>query len=145
MVPLRLKFLLVAFSACFSTAALSEVYLHAFNWPYREIAARADEIADIGYDAVLVMPPVKSEGGFWWARYQPQDYRVVDNPLGNKNDLKAAIDALANRGVKLIADVVLTTWQMKVVREVTSTTQVAVSYRFTTMIVLRKPISSLVI
>jgi hypothetical protein len=28
--------------------------------------------------AVLVAPPLKSEGSAWWARYQPQDYRVID-------------------------------------------------------------------
>lgn len=83
------------------------VILHAFNWPYREVLAKADEIAARGYDAVLLAPPLKSEGTAWWARYQPQDYRVVEHPLGNSEDLRALAARLGALGVELHADLVL--------------------------------------
>ncbi|MFN8901243.1 MAG: alpha-amylase, partial [Lysobacteraceae bacterium] len=57
--------------------ARAEVLLHAFNWRYADVAARAAEIKTLGYGGVLVAPPLKSEGSAWWARYQPQDYRVI--------------------------------------------------------------------
>ena len=65
-------------------SAHADVILHAFNWRYAEIEAQAEEIAARGYRAVLVSPPLRSEGAQWWARYQPQDYRVLDNPLGSR-------------------------------------------------------------
>ncbi|WP_276607858.1 acyl-CoA dehydrogenase family protein, partial [Vogesella mureinivorans] len=49
-----------------------------------DMKCRAAEIQSLGYRAVLVAPPLKSEGPAWWARYQPQDYRTIDHPLGNR-------------------------------------------------------------
>ncbi len=89
-----------------SPLASADVILHAFNWPYKLIKDRADEIANLGYKEVLVAPPLKSEGNEWWGRYQPQDYRIIDNPLGNREDFKAMIDVLRGRGVVVYADIV---------------------------------------
>ena len=101
---------------CFSglTAALllwqptahSDVILHAFNWHYSEVAQKAQEIADLGYKKVLVSPAYKSSGNEWWARYQPQDYRVINNPLGDTNDFQVMINALNAVGVETYADIV---------------------------------------
>jgi len=85
----------------------AEVVLHAFNWPYPQVAERAPEIADAGFAAVLVSPPLRSQGDAWWARYQPQDYRVIDNPLGDTADFAAMAAALQAHGVRLYADIVL--------------------------------------
>jgi alpha-amylase len=86
----------------------AEVILHAFNWSYDEVASKADEIADIGYKKVLVAPAMKSGSNCeWWARYQPQDIRVIDHCLGNKESLQAMINALKSEGVDVYADVVL--------------------------------------
>src|SRR5690606_6244891 len=41
--------------------ARAEVALHAFNWPYATVEARAAEIAERGYRAVLVAPPLRSQ------------------------------------------------------------------------------------
>jgi alpha-amylase len=94
-------------AAALPTAARADAVLHAFNWRYADIEARASEIRELGYAAVLVSPPLKSEGPQWWARYQPQDYRVIDSPLGNTEDFVRMSAALELRGVKLYADLVL--------------------------------------
>lgn len=101
-------FLLALVLAGFAPAALrAEVVLHAFNWPYAEVAAQAPAIGGVGYRAVLVSPPLRSEGDAWWARYQPQDYRLIDNPLGDTEDFVAMVAALQARGVRVYADIVI--------------------------------------
>lgn len=85
----------------------SNVILHAFNWTYREIINAADNIRDFGYRFVLVSPPAFSEGGAWWARYQPKDYRILLSPLGNKRDFTQMIEALEEKGIDVIVDVIL--------------------------------------
>lgn len=90
-----------------STPAQADVILHAFNWRYDTVEARAAEIQSLGYKAVLVAPPLKSEGSAWWARYQPQDYRTIDHPLGNRQSFQRMSDALRARGIRVYADIVL--------------------------------------
>lgn len=93
-----------------SLSAATDVILHAFDWPYTLVAQRAEQIAQAGYKTVLVSPPLKSlkyeTGSQWWQRYQPQDYRVIDNQLGNTDDLKAMIAVLDEWGIGVYADVV---------------------------------------
>ncbi|MEF1308259.1 alpha-amylase family glycosyl hydrolase, partial [Vibrio owensii] len=85
----------------------ANVILHAFDWKYADIAQRAAEISELGYGSVLVSPPMKSaQDERWWQRYQPQDYRVIDNALGNTTDFKNMVEALARVGVLVYADVV---------------------------------------
>ena len=88
----------------------AEAILHAFGWSYQDIANQADAIAKAGYKAVLVSPPLKSprhDGCAWYLRYQPQDFRVIDNCDGNKQTLLTAIQALKSKGVRTYADVVV--------------------------------------
>ncbi|UQA53537.1 MULTISPECIES: alpha-amylase family protein [Vibrio] len=85
----------------------ANVILHAFDWKYADIAQRAAEISELGYGSVLVSPPMKSaQDERWWQRYQPQDYRVIDNALGNTTDFKYMVEALDRVGVLVYADVV---------------------------------------
>ncbi|MGR5237128.1 alpha-amylase family protein [Vibrio alfacsensis] len=85
----------------------ANVILHAFDWKYADIAQRAREISELGYGSVLVSPPMKSaQDDRWWQRYQPQDYRVIDNALGNTTDFKNMVEALDCVGVLVYADVV---------------------------------------
>ncbi len=74
--------------------ASAEAILHAFNWKYSDVTAKAEQIAQAGYKKVLISPAMKSRGDQWWARYQPLDFRVIDSPIGNKQDLQAMIDTL---------------------------------------------------
>jgi alpha-amylase len=87
---------------------MPDVILHAFNWPYTEIAASADAIAKMGYGAVLFPPPLYSDetSAPWWQRYQPRDYRVIRSQLGNKAQLVEAMEALHRVGVRCYADIV---------------------------------------
>lgn len=84
----------------------AEVFLHAFNWRYAEVADYAELIAKSGFDAVLVAPAYRSEGSAWWARYQPQDYRLIEHPLGDSEDFAGMVQALREVGVDTHADVV---------------------------------------
>tara|TARA_Y100001960_G_scaffold213732_1_gene223275 strand:- start:229 stop:1581 length:1353 start_codon:yes stop_codon:yes gene_type:complete len=92
------------------TSHATDVILHAFDWPYELVTQRAKQIAQAGYKTVLVSPPMKSlkskEGTMWWQRYQPQDYRVIDNQLGNTEDVKQMIEALKEYKIRVYADVV---------------------------------------
>jgi alpha-amylase len=89
---------------------MNDVILHAFDWRYTNLANHADEIAALGYGAVLIPPPLYSRddesGEAWWNRYQPKDYRVLRSYLGNKHDLEGAVAALHTEGVRVYADVV---------------------------------------
>lgn len=88
----------------------TNVILHAFDWPYCRIKEQATTIAEAGFKAVLISPPMKSlkteDGTPWWQRYQPQDYRVIDNQLGNTLDFKAMIHALSAENIHVYVDVV---------------------------------------
>ncbi|MFB1095440.1 alpha-amylase family protein [Vibrio diabolicus] len=85
----------------------ANVILHAFDWKYADIAQRAKEIHELGYGSVLVSPPMKSaHDDRWWQRYQPQDYRVIDNALGDTKDFIRMVRELEQVGVWVYADVV---------------------------------------
>ncbi|WP_428773461.1 alpha-amylase family protein [Vibrio sp.] len=88
----------------------TDVILHTFDWPYAMIAERAGEIHQAGYKSVLVSPPMKSlkrnQGTQWWQRYQPQDYRIIDNQLGDTQDFKQMLAQLALYDISVYADVV---------------------------------------
>lgn len=90
--------------------AVSNVILHAFDWTYQSIAEQAEQISALGYRSVLVSPAMKSlhlpSGTQWWQRYQPQDYRLIDNPLGNTSDFKHMIERLAEFNLWVYVDVV---------------------------------------
>jgi alpha-amylase len=87
---------------------MTDTILHAFNWRYTDVAARAADIAASGYGAVLLPPPLYSaeNGASWWQRYQPRDYRVLRSYLGTKPELEQAISALHGHGVRVFADIV---------------------------------------
>lgn len=87
--------------------AQADAILHAFNWRYADVEARAATIQSAGYKAVLVAPAYKSAGSQWWARYQPQDYRVIHHPLGDTTAFKNMVNALKARGVHVYADILL--------------------------------------
>lgn len=87
--------------------AHADVVLHAFNWTYSDVEARAAAIQSAGYKAVLVAPAYKSAGSQWWARYQPQDYRLIHQPLGDTASFKTMVNALKARGIDVYADVVM--------------------------------------
>ncbi len=104
---------LTAAPLLFGNNASADAILHAFDWHYDEVAAKATEIKNLGYKAVLVAPPLKSNAAncAWWQRYQPQDLRVIDHCKGNKQAFVNMINALNDtdpaRKVDVYADIVL--------------------------------------
>jgi alpha-amylase len=90
--------------------AVSNIILHAFDWTYQDIAEQAELIASLGYRSVLVSPAMKSlrlpSGTQWWQRYQPQDYRLIDNPLGDTIDFTRMVSRLAEFNIWVYVDVV---------------------------------------
>ncbi|MEM9485777.1 MAG: alpha-amylase family protein [Cyanobacteria bacterium P01_F01_bin.116] len=109
-VCLGLISLLVTLLLSSTAPAHADVILHAFDWSYATVAQRAPEIAEAGYGAVLVTPPLKSPITAecrWYQRYQPQDFRVISNCDGDKESFVTMIDALAEVGVLTYADVVV--------------------------------------
>lgn len=103
---LRLCSILLLGGAATGTAH-ADAILHAFNWRYADVEARAAAIQSAGYKAVLVAPAYKSAGSQWWARYQPQDYRVIHHPLGDTHAFRNMVNALNARGVHVYADILL--------------------------------------
>lgn len=107
------QFLFIITPLLFSSIVKADAILHAFDWHYDEVAAKANEIKNLGYKAVLVAPPLKSNAAncAWWQRYQPQDIRVIDHCKGNKQSFVNMINALNDtnpaRKVDVYADIVL--------------------------------------
>ncbi|WP_434567486.1 alpha-amylase family protein [Vibrio chagasii] len=102
-------------SAMLSNPA-TDVILHAFDWCYADVMKNAPLIQELGYKSVLVSPAMKSlrapKGSGrasrtqWWQRYQPQDYRMIDNQLGDTSDFIAMVKTLKQHGLRTYVDVV---------------------------------------
>ncbi len=103
---LPLAWMLICIAALLPRTAAADAILHAFNWRYADVAARAEAIRAAGYRAVLVAPAYKSSGSAWWARYQPQDYRLIQHALGDTEDFAMMVKALSAQGVATYADIV---------------------------------------
>ncbi len=102
-------------SAMLSNPA-TDVILHAFDWCYADVMKNAPLIQELGYKSVLVSPAMKSlrapKGSDrasrtqWWQRYQPQDYRMIDNQLGDTFDFIAMVKTLKQHGLRTYVDMV---------------------------------------
>lgn len=88
---------------------MREVILHAFNWKYRDIINKLQDITDSGFGAILIPPPLYSDTNedAWWQRYQPKDYRILLSYLGDKDDLEDLLTKAHKKGIKIYADIVL--------------------------------------
>ena len=85
------------------------VILQAFNMPYHAIIAEIPYLSEAGYTHIQISPPQKSLNNFgvWWELYQPLDFSVLSNRLGNAQQLRSLIEATHEHGLRLIVDVVL--------------------------------------
>lgn len=72
---------------------------------YREVAARADHLAELGINAVMLNPinefPGASSGG-----YNPITLWSFESTYGSADDLKFMIDELHSRGIAVMLDVI---------------------------------------
>lgn len=87
--------------------------LQAFNWTLEKVDAELETIANAGYKAIQLSPlqPLSYAGTDqrWSLIYQPVAFRIADeyeNPLGNKDELKALVTKADALGVDIIVDVV---------------------------------------
>jgi len=80
---------------------------HLFNYPFKKIVDELPAIKDAGFSYIQISPPQLSRADKeWYGRYQPIDYRVIDSPLGNEDDLKELIYKAKIDGIQIIVDVV---------------------------------------
>ncbi|MEM7675790.1 MAG: alpha-amylase family glycosyl hydrolase, partial [Myxococcota bacterium] len=73
------------------------------NW-YQEIAAQAQTISNAGFTHVWFPPPSDSAAP---QGYLPRRLNRLDSAYGSENNLRSAISALSNRGVRSVADIVV--------------------------------------
>lgn len=96
----------------YKKAIFYELYPKAFadsngdGWgDFRGILERVDYLAELGVDCVWITPfypsPMGDDG------YDVADYYSVHPKFGTVDDLKALIDALHERGIRIIADLVM--------------------------------------
>src|SRR5690606_14971977 len=73
---------------------------------YATLADTLDYLANLGINALQLMPVNEFEGNSSWG-YNPSFYFAPDKYYGAKNDLKQLIDECHGRGIAVILDVVL--------------------------------------
>ncbi len=100
------------------------VILQAWNWSYKNIEAKLEQLASLGYTTIQVSPPntIKAETAGvkvyygpsgdtgWWMYYQPAGFQLNEQPnnaLGVKSELKSLCDKAHSLGMKIIADAVI--------------------------------------
>lgn len=92
------------------------VTLHCWNWSFKEIEAKLDLIASLGYTSIQTSPIQQAKqptAGFssvdWWVYYQPASFSIDDSglsALGTKAEFESMCKAAHERGIKVIVDVV---------------------------------------
>jgi len=73
---------------------------------YKTIKDTLNYIANLGVNAIELMPVSEFEGNDSWG-YNPNFYFAPDKYYGTKNDLKALIDACHAKGIAVVQDIVL--------------------------------------
>ena len=83
--------------------------MHCFLWRYNDIREMLLKIKEQGFNSIQISPcqGVKDNGGEFWKLYQPLDIKIVDTPLGTKQELENLCKAANEIGINIIADVIL--------------------------------------
>jgi len=76
------------------------------NHNYDTLIDSLDYLADLGVNAIELMPIMEFEGNSSWG-YNPSFHLAVDKYYGTENDLKRFIDECHKRGIAVILDMVL--------------------------------------
>lgn len=94
--------------------------LHAWSWSFPEIAKNMKDIAKSGFTMVQTSPVQQCfapEGsgkkifdenvteGNWYYYYQPTDWKIGNNIVGTREQMKQMMDSAAKYNVKVIVDV----------------------------------------
>ena len=75
---------------------------------FKGLIQRLDYIADLGFTAIWITPPVENRSGLDYHGYHPYDWTRIDPRLESPDaTYKDLIDAAHARGIKIIQDVVI--------------------------------------
>lgn len=99
-------------------ATNTETILHVWSWNFPAIAQNMKQIADAGY-TMLQTSPVQTcynpegqskklfdkEEGNWYYYYQPTDWKIGNQIVGTKEQMKEMMDSAAKYNVRVIVDV----------------------------------------
>lgn len=101
-------------------ATNTETILHAWSWNFPTIAENMKNIADAGFTMVQTSPVQNCyapEGsgkkifdeneteGNWYYYYQPTDWKIGNNIVGSREQMKQMMDSAAKYNVRVIVDV----------------------------------------
>ncbi|MBE6072098.1 MAG: starch-binding protein [Clostridium butyricum] len=85
---------------------------HAWNWSFEKIEENLQSIADAGYTAIQVSPIQGNKDSSikdtkrWWILYQPTNFKIGNEQLGNKEEFKEMCEAAEDKGIKVYVDVI---------------------------------------
>lgn len=98
----------------------TETILHAWSWNFPAMAENMKKIADAGFTMIQTSPVQQCfnpEGGskklfdengkegFWYYYYQPTDWKIGNQILGTREQMKEMMDSAARYGIRVIVDV----------------------------------------
>ena len=102
-------------------ATNTETILHAWSWNFPTIAENMKTIADAGYTMIQTSPVQHCwnpgghadkkiftdvvEDGNWYYYYQPTDWKIGNQIVGSREQMKAMMDSATKYNVKIIVDV----------------------------------------
>ncbi len=101
-------------------ATNTESILHAWSWNFPTIGENMKRIADAGFTMVQTSPVqncYSPEGsgklifddniieGNWYYYYQPTDWKIGNDILGSRDQMKQMMDSAAKYNIKVIVDV----------------------------------------
>ncbi|MCM1005726.1 MAG: alpha-amylase family glycosyl hydrolase [Prevotella sp.] len=103
-------------------ATNEDVILHTWSWNFPTIAENMKTIADAGYTIIQTSPAQAcltpeggnkhlfsetpdGKGGNWYHYYQPTDWKIGNDIVGTRDQLKALCDSAAKYNVLIIVDV----------------------------------------
>ncbi|MDE5843182.1 MAG: alpha-amylase [Muribaculaceae bacterium] len=101
-------------------ATNTETILHAWSWNFPTIAENMKNIADAGFTMVQTSPVqncYNPEGsgkkifdenvteGNWYYYYQPTDWKIGNQIVGSRDQMKVMMDSAAKYNIKVIVDV----------------------------------------
>lgn len=97
-----------------------ETILHVWSWNFPTIGENMKKIADAGFSMIQTSPVQESyapEGsgkkifdenvteGNWYYYYQPTDWKIGNNILGTRDQMKQMMDSAAKYNIRVIVDV----------------------------------------
>lgn len=98
----------------------TETILHVWSWNFREIADNMKKIADAGFSMIQTSPvqqcynpeggskkifDPKVKEGNWYYYYQPTDWKIGNQIVGSRDQMKEMMDSASKYNVRVIVDV----------------------------------------